>query len=201
MSRTAPARTVATTAREQKILEARRLRTLGWTAAAIGRELGVPESTLRNWYLGGTCVDCGTLITYDSPKYKHTKRCVPCEKASKEAQHGTLSKYKAGCSCDACRAANRENTRQLKGKVPPHHGCSGYKNYGCRCQTCRDGNLVYMRSKGWEYQRAYDARARGTEPPQHGTETAYNKYGCRCDLCRAANTAASRRRRQNRRAA
>jgi hypothetical protein len=48
--------------REEKIREARRLRALGWTAPAIGRELGASDSTIRNWYLGGACVDCGAPV-------------------------------------------------------------------------------------------------------------------------------------------
>lgn len=62
--------------REEKILEARRLRDGGWTAPAIGQELGVNESTIRNWYLGGACVDCDALI--EGSNGVKSERCSPC---------------------------------------------------------------------------------------------------------------------------
>lgn len=190
--------------RHEKIREARRLRDLGWTAPAIGQELGVNESTVRNWYLGGECEDCGVPIVYDSASYDPPRRCRPCDRASKEAQHGSCSKYSTGCRCDDCTRANREYQRTLKGRPPRTHGHSGYRNYGCRCQTCKDGNLAYMRSIEWKHQRAWAARIRGTPPPRHGTFVGYSKYACRCDECRRANRDHSRewrRRRRERQAA
>lgn len=148
----------------------------------------------------GTCQDCGAPTSWSDSK-RPIQRCVACDRASKAAQHGTRSKYQAGCRCDDCRRANRESQRRLKGRQPPSHGYSGYKNYGCRCQVCKDGNLVYERSNGWEHQKAWAKRVRGTEPPKHGTLTAYKAYGCRCDHCRAAGNAYKRARRQARKVA
>jgi hypothetical protein len=187
--------------REEKIREARRLRALGWTAPAIGAELGVSDSTIRNWYLGGDCEDCGAPITYDTKSYAPFVRCPSCDRKRKEAKHGTRSRYNLGCSCDACREANRAESRARKGKTPPRHGASGYQNYGCRCQVCRDGYLVYMRSKAWEHQYAWKKKRRGTEPPRHETVTGYSVYCCRCDLCRGAYSDYQRRLRERRKSA
>lgn len=42
--------------RDEKVLEARRLRNdEGLAAREIAEVLGASESTIRNWYLGGTC--------------------------------------------------------------------------------------------------------------------------------------------------
>jgi hypothetical protein len=59
--------------REEKILEARRLHQVGWTSPEIGRELGVSDSTIRNWYLGGVCEVCG--IPTEGSKGHPAPRC------------------------------------------------------------------------------------------------------------------------------
>jgi len=71
--------------REEKIREARRLKDAGWSAPEIGHELGVNESTVRNWYLGGDCVDCGGPTTYDSAM-STVERCIPCQIALQHAE-------------------------------------------------------------------------------------------------------------------
>jgi hypothetical protein len=172
--------------RTEKIREARRLRSLGWTSPAIGKQLNVSESTIRNWYLGGDCAKCGSPITRCSAKYAATI----CEACAHEvtAQHGSLSRYSRGCACEECRRANRESHRSLIGRPPPTHGASGYTNYGCRCQVCRDGRLVYERAKGYEHKRNHRERVKGTPPPRHGTHYAYGTFACRCDECRRAES-------------
>jgi hypothetical protein len=70
--------------RDEKIREARRLRALGWTASAIGHELGVADSTVRNWYLGGMCADCGTFVDGSNGE-RSSKRCAPCQHAWESA--------------------------------------------------------------------------------------------------------------------
>lgn len=62
--------------RDEKVREARRLRALGWTAPEIGRELGVSDSTVRNWCLGGDCADCGAPL--DGSERKKALRCSSC---------------------------------------------------------------------------------------------------------------------------
>ncbi len=62
------------------------------------------------------------------------------------AQHGTASKYKNGCRCAPCTAANTEGHARwrdavagLPAVVVPH-GAGGYRNYGCRCAVCTAAN-------------------------------------------------------------
>jgi hypothetical protein len=71
----------ATLTREEKIREARRLRVTGLTAKQIGERLDVPASTIRNWYLGGDCSDCGKPIDGSSGS-QSSKRCPDCAHAS-----------------------------------------------------------------------------------------------------------------------
>jgi Homing endonuclease associated repeat len=68
---------VAEISRERKIREARRLRGEGWTAREIASFLGANESTVRNWYLGGECPDCGTPVDRSSPD-RDGHRCEAC---------------------------------------------------------------------------------------------------------------------------
>jgi hypothetical protein len=63
--------------REQKIEKARELRALGWTAKKIAEFLGANESTVRNWYLGGNCEDCGAAVDGGDGS-KSSSRCPAC---------------------------------------------------------------------------------------------------------------------------
>lgn len=47
--------------REEKIRLCRELRAQGFTAREIAERVDAPESTVRNWYLGGVC-RCGALL-------------------------------------------------------------------------------------------------------------------------------------------
>lgn len=64
--------------REQKIAKARELRGQGLTAREIAERIGAYESTVRNWYLGGTCA-CGAPID-GSSRVKAPRRCAECER-------------------------------------------------------------------------------------------------------------------------
>lgn len=186
--------------REEKIREARRLRAERWTAAAIGRELAVPASTVRNWYLGGDCQECGAPVEGSSSR--RAQFCVPCYNRLREPEHGTVSRYNGGCRCDECREALRLYMASLKGRPAPSHGLSGYTNYGCRCDICRAAHSERMRSPKFKaIKRAWVEKVRGTEPPRHGTLVAYGNYRCRCAECRAANTAYARAWRAKKKAA
>jgi hypothetical protein len=65
--------------REEKIAKARELRAKGLKAREIAERLDANESTVRNWYLGGTC-RCGTPLDGSSPG-KSTGRCRTCVSA------------------------------------------------------------------------------------------------------------------------
>lgn len=66
------------------------------------------------------------------------------------ADHGTVSRYWAGCRCAACRAANaalhhegREHRRRALATATVTHGsASTYRNWGCRCEPCHQAALA-----------------------------------------------------------
>lgn len=71
--------------RDQKIAEARKLRGQGHKAREIAEILDAPESTVRNWYLGGDCTDCGAHVD-GSGGGNSSERCVQCAGAFTRAQ-------------------------------------------------------------------------------------------------------------------
>ena len=74
--------------------------------------------------------------------------CVP--RRGLNAEHGTCSRYDAGCRCARCRAANtarhheiRERRRRALATAAVTHGCaSTYRNWGCRCEPCHQAALA-----------------------------------------------------------
>ena len=80
--------------------------------------------------------------TYGDPEF------VP--RRGVNADHGTASRYLAGCRCAACRAANtaryHENTelrrRALASAAVIHGSASTYRNWGCRCEPCHEAALA-----------------------------------------------------------
>lgn len=93
----------------------------------------------------------------------------------------------------AYQAAWRKRVRAWPPVGGAAHGTRNrYNNYGCRCEQCRDVER--------EYRRAWVARARSRDVPEHvhGTFNGYNNYGCRCQACTHANRATSRRYRAKR---
>jgi hypothetical protein len=135
------------------------MRRIGRKPAA--RQLGISTNTLHRWekpdlyrrQLRGSaaakrrrrqpCVrGCGRLTSYDRPEGV----CAECYRLEHAASHGTRSRYTAGCRCDLCRAAQREEQRaRRRSGQAPTHGLSGYKNYGCRCPVCTQANTVHCR--------------------------------------------------------
>lgn len=59
----------------------RELRAQGYAAPAIGRALGIPESTVRNWWNAGECVDCGVAVEHSNGKV--AERCRSCANGHK----------------------------------------------------------------------------------------------------------------------
>lgn len=71
--------------RDEKRAEARRLRTQGLTAREIAERIGANESTVRNWYLGRDCDDCGAPLDGGSGDAS-PNRCFACsQQAIKDA--------------------------------------------------------------------------------------------------------------------
>lgn len=155
------ARTGATTGRLELAVEARRLRDEGFSIRGIGDVLGCSRSyasellndpdgskaRARKDRYAGICVDCGGPTSGCEGRGPNApQRCwaCNCEHLRVDHPHGTIGRYQKGCSCEDCRAANRERGRRLKGKTPPRHGVSGYQNYGCRCATCTKAHSDYL---------------------------------------------------------
>jgi hypothetical protein len=57
--------------------------------------------------------------------------------------HGTVSRYRYGCRCDECKAANAAQARRLRaasrerGFAGLTHGRRSTYDAGCRCVACR----------------------------------------------------------------
>jgi hypothetical protein len=64
--------------REEKIAKARELRGQGLTAPEIAEVVHAPASTVRNWYLGGNCIDCGVPVD-GGRGAGSSRRCSPCD--------------------------------------------------------------------------------------------------------------------------
>ena len=66
------------------------------------------------------------------------------------ADHGTSSRYDAGCRCVACRAANTARYHEktelrhhaLANAEVSHGSASTYRNWGCRCEPCHQAALA-----------------------------------------------------------
>lgn len=68
--------------------------------------------------------------------------------------HGTLARYKSGCKCEECRAANAEyvfrTRRGLPGKPRSNqydeseHGNRSKYGEGCRCVLCKIAHSQYQ---------------------------------------------------------
>lgn len=57
--------------------------------------------------------------------------------------HGTETRYKLGCRCDACKtAANEARRRRRQTPNVKVHNRNGYCS-GCRCDVCREGQRAY----------------------------------------------------------
>lgn len=107
--------------------------------------------------------------------------------------HGTTRRYRVGCRCPACRAANSARVRdQVRRRAADpatadragHGKPSTYTNYGCRCEECRDAKRAYAAA------RQGDPRVLAAA--KHGTRSTYTALGCRCAPCSAANSTYAR---------
>ena len=82
------------------------------------------------------------LRTYGDPQF------VP--RRGLNAEHGTSSRYWAGCRCAACRAVNaalhhegrERRSRALATATVAHGSASTYRNWGCRCEPCHQAALA-----------------------------------------------------------
>lgn len=70
------------------------------------------------------------------------------------AEHGTVRRYKTGCRCMECVAANsaycaqKRALRHERAAADPRcitHGVWGSRDYGCRCEVCTTASREYWR--------------------------------------------------------
>ena len=67
-------------------------------------------------------------------------------RAEARDNHGTETRYKFGCRCADCLAANAAaRARRRAVATPAKHGANAYKN-GCRCDECRTAYREYSRA-------------------------------------------------------
>jgi len=78
----------------------------------------------------GPCHNCGLVETRGTHQY-----CFNCN----PSPHGEAKKYSAGCRCDECRAAARQQEQEraagLRVTKTLHGTPQRYRN-GCRCEPC-----------------------------------------------------------------
>lgn len=120
---------------------------------------------------------CGTSAAYRRHLRHGETPCDACTAAEAErgrpegvpprkpAEHGTQSKYSAGCRCEPCTVAHREacnRWREAVAGLPAvffEHGASGYRNYACRCAVCTKANADRCRRDAAQ-RRAREAARR-----------------------------------------
>ena len=112
------------------------------------------------------------------------------------SEHGTSSRYKDGCHCAECRAAQAAYQRKAVARnaalLPvrfarlTHGTTSTYTNHKCRCLPCTIAWRDECAERREARKRKLDA---GEIIVSHGSTSTYTNYGCRCEDC----TEASRR--------
>lgn len=180
---------VPTAERLELAAEVKELRETGMTFAAIADRLlishsyahelfsdpdGARKAALKASYRG-TCESCGGATDGSNGPNNTPRLCKACyDKLRPRAQHGSITKYTAGCSCDACRAANTAYGRSLKGRTPPTHSVSGYQNYGCRCKVCTRAHrdAIWLLADERKRYPSLQRRAKNPDRPTTGGPAA-----------------------------
>lgn len=121
--------------RAEKIHKVRALRADDWTAKQIGLRVGATESTVRNWYLGGDCSDCGAPLD-GSSLVKRSRRCDPCQRSLKTARNEEIARrHTEGephwliaqemATTASVVATQIDRMRRIKGREIPLHRLGG----------------------------------------------------------------------------
>lgn len=106
----------------------------GATLEHAGKVVGCSGATLERW-LPRICPD-GYADALDARPHLRDN-------------HGTSSRYQAGCRCVACSDANNLAMREVWARrKPPVHGTrSAYQNHGCTCDACRAAGTELNRER------------------------------------------------------
>lgn len=169
------------------------------TQAEAARLLGITAMTVRRWIIIG--------LLDEPPWTRRTLRAAEQAAARRRtsstpptgstAEHGTPSRWRASCDCDACRAAHNDDTtsRRIAARatwwaqredafLDDLASGASYREaleaHGISAQTvtarrCRDRAFA---------DRLWDALNTGRDPDlSHGTSTAWREGRCRCREC------------------
>lgn len=165
------------------------------TFADVARHVGVTPPTVRAWVEKGWLTASGPWTTADARAAAARSR----QRAGRGAvaAHGTASRWRAGCSCEACRAAHNAESRDMReaarvewwadreapllealaGGVPWREALA---EVGATAQA-----VTAHRYRSPAFAAALDAALmEGRDQSlEHGTAGAW-RAGCRCPECR-----------------
>lgn len=105
----------------------------------------------------------------------------------REFEHGTVSRYRQGCRCEECRAANTRELRKWRADNP-EKVMEIYSRSKARVKAGAESagisTYVYKGAKALHDRK----RADPSLIPEHvhGTVNGYSNHQCRCEECRAA---------------
>jgi transposase-like protein len=128
------------------------------------------DKAIRLAHEQGTAVAAET-IGVGQTTVSYWARSAGCPIPRRQSEHGTRSRYNAGCRCEACTTVNRVVTyaridetkrRAAAGLVEvPHGTTNGYRNYGCRCEECTWVNTYAGRLAQQRYRERQQAKKQG----------------------------------------
>lgn len=166
------------------------------TFAAAARLAGVTPMTIRLWVSKGWLLPAGEGWTA-----AQLRRAAEAGRQSSgrgsTAEHGTASRWRAGCDCDACGAAHNLDTQQRRREArqawwvqrtePLLKRLAGGGDYGhvlADLEVTAAAVTARRRTDPSFAQALDEALMTGRDPDlRHGTAAAW-KRRCRCPECR-----------------
>lgn len=167
------------------------------SARQAANAIGVTAMAVENWKRAG-------LIDASGPWAREELLTVKRSRAQGggklSAPHGTPSRWRAGCPCDACRAAHNEQTRgdvkkRRDARLDPIwfdllSDIAAGTPFGEACERygLTAGGVSSMANADRPRRLALDdALMKGRDPGlEHGTSVARSSNKCRCPECRPA---------------
>lgn len=165
------------------------------TLAAAARLAGVTPMTIRVWIRKGWLAPEGGWTATQLQKAAEAGRQT--RGRGSEAEHGTTSRWRAGCPCDACTGAHNaaERRRREDVRVEQWRKIAGGlfsllaagEDYGSAIAAVgvTAPAVTAHRRRSTEFAANLDAALMAGRDPllTHGTSTAW-KTRCRCPECR-----------------